>query len=116
MHAAAISGNPQLVSKLIEAGADAQLRNAGGHTAPELLIMFINYGNIALTPNLLKVLNLLPTDCHWTKHELNPEGWQTLKKLVRIYCPFNSTLKHNTVGTYLNYKQCFAFPCQLVKA
>ena len=91
MHAAAISGNPQLVSQLMEKGADPHLANVGGHTPPELLIMFINYGNIALTPNLLQVLNMLPAIQEKVQ---TSEGWTQLKKLVRIYCPFNSNLKH----------------------
>ena len=80
----------------MEKGADPHLTNAGGHTPPELLIMFINYGNIALTPNLLQVLNLLPALSQWTCPEKvqTSEGWQQLKKLVRIYCPFNSNPQH----------------------
>ena len=37
------------------------LTNTGGQSPLDLLIMFINYGNISLTSNLLKVLNLLPS-------------------------------------------------------
>ena len=75
----------------MEKGADPHLANVGGHTPPELLIMFINYGNIALTPNLLQVLNMLPAIQEKVQ---TSEGWTQLKKLVRIYCPFNSNLKH----------------------
>ena len=49
------SGNPELVKLLLEAGAEPALCNVGGQTALDLLMMFINYGNITLTPNLLKV-------------------------------------------------------------
>jgi len=61
LHAATISGNPELVQLLLEMTADPLLTNASGQRPLELLIMFINYGNISLTSNLLKVLNLLPT-------------------------------------------------------
>ena len=55
LHAAATSGNPKLVKLLLEHGADPALCNDGGQTALDLLMMFVNYGNITLTPNLLKV-------------------------------------------------------------
>ena len=86
----------------MEKGADPHLANAGGHTPPELLIMFINYGNIALTPNLLQVLNMLPAIQEKVQ---TSEGWQQLKKLVRIYCPFNSNLKHRVSFPFLNMNQ-----------
>ena len=34
---------------------DPMLTNGGGQSPLDLLIMFINYGNISLTSNLLKV-------------------------------------------------------------
>ena len=57
MHAATISGNPELVQLLLEKTTtdDALLTNASGQNPLDLLIMFINYGNISLTSNLLKV-------------------------------------------------------------
>ena len=55
MHAAAISGNPELVQMLLEKTKDPMLTNASGQSPLDLLIMFINYGNISLTSNLLKV-------------------------------------------------------------
>ena len=57
MHAATISGNPELVQLLLEKSTtdDALLTNASGQNPLDLLIMFINYGNISLTSNLLKV-------------------------------------------------------------
>ena len=62
LHAAATSGNPKLVKLLLEHGADPALCNDGGQTALDLLMMFVNYGNITLTPNLLKVC--LPSWSH----------------------------------------------------
>ena len=57
LHAATISGNPELVQLLLEKSRtdDALLTNASGQNPLDLLIMFINYGNISLTSNLLKV-------------------------------------------------------------
>ena len=57
LHAATISGNPELVQLLLEKTTtdDALLTNASGQNPLDLLIMFINYGNISLTSNLLKV-------------------------------------------------------------
>ena len=57
LHAATISGNPELVQLLLGKTTtdDALLTNASGQNPLDLLIMFINYGNISLTSNLLKV-------------------------------------------------------------
>ena len=111
LHAAAISGNPGLVSLLLEAGADPQLKNAGGHSALDLLIMFINYGNVSLTPNLLKVLNLLP-QTQYDNHPVLPhhhgaltqEGLHKLRKLARIYCPINFNRACNVVRDFFATK------------
>ena len=97
LHAAAISGNPELVQVVLEASNDPQVTNFGGQTPLELLMMFINYGNITLTPNLVKVLNLLPISISEENNKkdiltfpnLPAEELQKLRKLVRIYCPFN---------------------------
>lgn len=117
LHAAAISGNPQLVELLLDSKADPLLANVGGQTPLDLLIMFINYGNISLSPNLLQVLNLLKPSsilpCDETSvqvtmvhpsprspafngnaissrsPEIPSEELQRIRKLVRIYCPFN---------------------------
>jgi len=115
LHAATISGNPELVQLLLEKTTtdDALLTNASGQNPLDLLIMFINYGNISLTSNLLKVLNLLSTstttDAVTTPSSpkkasttssknkevpspisnISQEEMQKLRKLVRIYCPFN---------------------------
>lgn len=124
LHAAAISGNPQLVQVLLDSTADPLLANGGGQTPLDLLIMFINYGNISLSPNLLQVLNLLrpssvlSNNCETSVQvtstsarlvhpsprspafngsataivgspEIPSEELQRIRKLVRIYCPFN---------------------------
>ena len=101
LHAAAISGHPELVQLLLDAKSDPLLTNSAGQSPLELLIMFINYGNISLTPNLLKVLNLLlPSDsdkiksCAFNSNGIiPPEEMGKIRKLVRIYCPFN--IQHN---------------------
>jgi ankyrin repeat protein len=94
LHAAAISGKPALVRLLLEAGAEPSLTNQGGQTPIDLLMMFVNYGNITLTPNLLKVLHLLPAtsvSSSSSQQEGLPifPGTQKLHKLIRIYSPFS---------------------------
>ena len=82
---------------VLEASNDSQVTNEGGQTPLELLMMFINYGNISLTPNLVKVLNLLPISsfkdndsfCNSPFQQISGEEMQKIRKLVRIYCPFN---------------------------
>ena len=112
LHAAAISGNPELVQVVLEASNDPQVTNFGGQTPLELLMMFINYGNITLTPNLVKVLNLLPISISEENNKkdiltfpnLPAEELQKLRKLVRIYCPFN--FNHATKVSFKFLLQC----------
>ncbi len=102
LHAAAISGSPQLVQVVLDAGGDPEGVNSGGQTPLDLLMMFINYGNISLTPNLMRVLHLLPggstsTDsCTSSENDRDRDlithpGSHKLHKLIKIYSPFSIT-------------------------
>ncbi len=111
LHAAAISGCPQLVQLVLDAGGDPELTNAGGQTPLDLLMMFINYGNISLTPNLIRVLNLLPGGSSDSCSSDNPgdglilhPGSHKLHKLIKTYSPFSITkVRFNRIVSTPNF-------------